>query len=855
VQALIGRLVELSWRHAGVLAATILLLAAGGGAFAIRHISFDTDINNFINPHLPWREREAALDRAFPQNVDLLVIVIDAASPDQAEDAAAALAAKLRGDPTLFENVRRPDDGRFLRRNGLLLLSTAEVQDFADRLIAAQPLIGTLAADPSLRGMFTAIDLMARGATRKDTGTTVPDPAFDAVASAVEASVNNRHEPLSWHALFIGNASSASARRRFILTRPVLDYAELLPGARATAAIHAAAGELGLDARNGVTVRVTGPVALSDAEFATLAEHSRFSSILSIGLLCLWLLLGLRSLRTVLAILTTLIVGLIGCTAFAVGITGPLNPISVAFAVLFVGIAVDFGIQFGMRYRDERLRAGDARTALGLTARGIGGPLTIAAATTAAGFFAFVPTDYRGVSDLGLIAGVGMLLALVLNLTLLPALLTLLRPPGARQPVGFRRAAALDGFLLRHRGAVMLVALLLAAGSIAALPALRFDFNPLHLENPRQEAVSTLLDLTSDPNATPYTIEILRPSVAAAVALAHHLDALPEVARVVTAASFVPSEQPEKLVILRDAAQLLMPTLSPPQIEPAPDGAEVLAAMARCARDLKKASALGSPAAARLARALDDAVARGSEVVPALRVNLASSLERRLDDLHLGLSAEPVTLSTLPHELRSEWIAADGEARVEVFPKGDTRDNEALRRFVAAVQRIAPDAMGTPVTIQESAHTITRAFAVAGIIALAATALLLALVLRRARDVLLVFAPLLLAGLLTMATSALFGSPLNFANIIALPLLLAIGVAFDIYFVMRWRLGEPDPLQSSTARAILFSALTTGTAFGSLALSNHPGTAEIGKLLTLGLGYTLLGIFFVLPALLGPARR
>jgi uncharacterized protein len=165
---------------------------------------------------------------------------------------------------------------------------------------------------------------------------------------------------------------------------------------------------------------------------------------------------------------------------------------------------------------------------------------------------------------------------------------------------------------------------------------------------------------------------------------------------------------------------------------------------------------------------------------------------------------------------------------------------------------VAPDATGTPVTIQESANTVTHAFAVAGAIAVLAIALLLYLVLKRVRDVALVLAPLGLAGLLTLGTAVLIGMPLNFANIITLPLMLGIGVAFDIYFVMRWRSGRDDLLQSSTARAILFSALTTGTAFGSLAISDHPGTAEMGKLLSLALFYTLVATFLVLPAMLGP---
>jgi hypothetical protein len=206
----------------------------------------------------------------------------------------------------------------------------------------------------------------------------------------------------------------------------------------------------------------------------------------------------------------------------------------------------------------------------------------------------------------------------------------------------------------------------------------------------------------------------------------------------------------------------------------------------------------------------------------------------------------------LPPEVKLDWMTEDGRAVVRVFPKGPVRDNKVLRRFVNVVRAIAPDATGSPVTVQESAQTVIRAFISAGIIAIVAIALLLLLVLRRLLDVARVLAPLLLAGLMTLATAVALGLSLNYANIIALPLLLGIGVSFDIYFVMRWRSGLRDLLQSSTARAILFSALTTGTAFGSLALSNHPGTAEMGKLLSIALVYTLFCTFIILPALLGP---
>jgi hypothetical protein len=325
------------------------------------------------------------------------------------------------------------------------------------------------------------------------------------------------------------------------------------------------------------------------------------------------------------------------------------------------------------------------------------------------------------------------------------------------------------------------------------------------------------------------------------------------VGQVITVGTFVPDEQDAKIAIIQDARSLLGPSLYPATIRPPSTDRAILTATENFAKDVKPLGAKGDEAAARLSKALDAAVAKGTAVLPALIQNLSSNAARRLDELRTSLNPEKITLASLPADVKDDWVTSDGRARVEVFPKGDMSDNNQLVHFVDEVHTIAPGATGTPVTIQESAATVTRAFGMAGIIALVAIAVLLFVVLRRVGDVLLVLAPLLLAGLLTLATGVIIGLPLNYANIIALPLLLGIGVSFDIYFVMRWRTGNGELLQSSTARAILFSALTTGTAFGSLALSNHPGTAEMGKLLILALAFTLVCTFVLLPALLGPA--
>jgi hopanoid biosynthesis associated RND transporter like protein HpnN len=391
---------------------------------------------------------------------------------------------------------------------------------------------------------------------------------------------------------------------------------------------------------------------------------------------------------------------------------------------------------------------------------------------------------------------------------------------------------------------------------LTLLPRLSFDFNPLNLMDPHTEAVATMMGLMKNPDTTPNTIDVLAPSLKAADEIADRIGKLPEVSRVVTLNSYIPEDQDKKLAILHDAQSLIGPTLDPPRIMPPPDYPAMRSSLINCAAALRSVvppDAKDTPEQ-HLAGLFDKLATAPGATLDRIQTILLSGLTDQLKQLRLTLSATKVTMADLPPDLASAWVSPDGKARVSVFSAGDSNDNAVLRKFVAAVRAVAPDATGTPVSIQESSQTIVHAFETAGVLATLGITILLAVTLRRLHDVLMALIPLLLAALFTLATTVIIGMPINFANIIALPLLLGIGVAFDIYFVMNWRAGVPHPLQSATARAIVFSALTTTSAFGSLILSAHPGTSEMGRLLTIEMFYTLLCVLLIMPALLGPPR-
>ena len=858
MRALIARITHACARHAWVVVGLATFVCAGAVYYVAAHIAIDTDTTRLLSDTLPWRQQERAFDAAFPHRTDLIAVVVDATAPDLAERATAALAQRLAQNHAAFRDVWRPDGGPFFDRAGLLFESTEEVTRTTEQLITAQPLLGTLASDPTLRGLMRSLTLVFDGVAQGRAGLDSLQRPFALLTAALDGVNSGRMPMFAWRQLVLGETPSARELRRFILVQPVLDYDALEPGARATAAIRRAAHELDLDRDSRLRVRLTGPVPLADDEFATLADgaalNATFTVLAVVGLLA-W---ALRSWRLVVAVLACLAGGLMLTAAWGLFAFGAFNLISVAFAVLFVGLGVDFGIQFCVGFRARRFAGDDLHVALREAGRDVGVALALAAAATAAAFFAFMPTPYRGVSELGAIAGVGMIIAFVSSVTALPALIALLRPHGERAAVGYASLAPLDRFVIARRRWILGTTAVLATASTMVLPRLEFDFNPLHLRSASVESVATLLDLMRDAETSPNTIDILAPSLASAVALSARVSALPEVDHAVTLASFVPEHQTEKLALIADATLLLDPVLNPPQAGSPPDDRETVRAIQDAARAAKLAARAdrgeAGAAASRLAQALET-LAQGERVRREVaRDAFIPGLEATLSQLRVAMRAEPVTLETLPLEIKRDWVAADGRARIEVFPRGDANDNATLRRFVEEVRRIAPEATGAPVSIQESGRTIVRAFVAAGAWALLSIILILAVALRRVADVLLTLAPLLLSGLATLGICAISGLALNFENIIALPLLFGIGVAFNIYYVMAWRAGRTNLLQSSLTRAVIFSALTTGTAFGSLWWSHHPGTSSMGALLALSLACTLISALVFLPALLGVVR-
>ena len=858
-------------RRAIWVVAVLLTVGAGAAWYASGHLSVDTDTAHMLSAELPWRKAGAEMDELFPQQKHSLVVVIDGNTPERAAQVQSQLVGWLRAEPQQFDSVFATETEPYFRREGLLFLDLPALRALADKLTQAQPFLGTLNHDPSLHGLFT---LLQRAETQGASGGAEVAqqlaPAMQKIADGIAATAAGQPYSLSWQSLIGGGDPGDQGNRRFIEVNPHLDFAQMLPAAAPIGAIRKLIAAHQLDPAHGVRVRLTGSVALEHEELLSAAAGAGVAFAIGIALVIVLLFVALRSARLVIAALITLVYGLLCTAALAAWMVGHLNLISIAFGVLYIGLGIDYALYLCMQYREriteQPADAPNAPLALRLAAADVGGFMAVCAATTSLGFLAFVPTDFTGIAELGLISGAGMFVSLVVSLSLLPALMSLLPPNPRRmrlQPADRGLLGRVLSWPYTHARLLWGIAILAALASLALLPKAHFDYDPLHLRDPNSESVSTFRDLLKDPNIPALSLDALAPNEADAKALSEKLSALPLVARVMSADSFVPEDQSQKLAVLDDLNFTLGPELMlGPTTETQPDDNADLQAF-DALRSALPASG-GSASEQALKRAIDSFHQRYDAAAPAareqlltrLRGALLGTLPAQLEQLSEALQAQPVTLADLPSALRERWIAPDGRWRLQVWPRERLDNNVAMQRFVDQVRDADPHATGAPIEWLESGRAVVHAFRQAFAYSVIAITLLLLILMRSLKDTLLVLIPLVLAGLLTVGIAVAAGLSFNFANVIALPLILGVGVDYGVYIVQRGRAAAGrniNLLQTGTARAVLFGALITVANFGNLALSQHPGTRSMGLLLTIGLGTTMLCALVLLPSLL--ARR
>ncbi len=840
------------------------LAAIGGLLFAVDNLGLDADVGNMVSAELPVRKALHKYRQAFPQYTDLMVLVVEGQTAEFVDDATAALAARLEQHQRLFQSVYLPGHDSFFETHALLYLSLDELLQLTDQLAAAQPILGKLTADFSLRGLFNTLATVIENVDENDSIDLAP--VLNAVNATLQSALAGGRSPtpLSWRAVLQGTTANERTTRRVILVQPRPDYSALFPVAPALAAARNAAKEIGINDESGLRLRVTGGLALEHEEMQTVAKGAGLALVLALLLVTVTLFVGLRSFRMILASLLTLIAGLMVTAAFAAAAIGHLNMISIAFAVLNIGLGIDFAIHFCMRYQEARSGDEPAPSVLISTAQHVAPSLTLCAVTTAAGFYAFIPTPYVGVGELGVIAGTGVFISLLASVTLLPALLHLWpASSNARATVNFGLPWRFVEAPLRHRKTVLAISALMAVAAALVLPSARFDYNPLNLRDPSAESVATFKALLEDSDHPPWSVVVLAAGQDALAELSTRLRKLTVVKDVVSIDSFNPDQQGQKLELIEELSLILGPELQafsgPSETLTVAQQREAMVALQAVLQE--RLAAHGDLPLAGVARtlqavlkhlaSLDDNARR--QWLERLEQALLGTLPGNLERLAAALRAQPFGLEDLPPDLLPRWVSNDGLFRIEVAPQEDLLEPHALRRFVTAIQEVASDATDEPVQMVVVGDTIIASFKQAFGLACIAVTVIVMLGLRSLSAAVLVILTLLFGAMITGAILVLLEIPFNFANVIALPLLLGMGVDNGIHFMRRLR-SSNDPsklavMHSSTPRAMVFSALTTIASFGNLSFSGHPGTASLGIVLVIGIIIMLLSTLYLLPAL------
>ncbi|MEM9288147.1 MAG: MMPL family transporter [Pseudomonadota bacterium] len=827
MKALLETLTHLSCRFAPlVLLCAIGLCALGLWVFLTR-LAVVTDTDSMIDPTLPYRANYAAFQEAYPQLGDTVAVVITTDVPELAQRAAGGLAERLADDAENFASVYAPQTLDFFQDNGLLFLSEDALLDQLDTLIAAQPLLGPLLRTPSLAQLLESLaeakEEGAEGERADLLNTVVAD-----VAAVSKATLAGKPAILSLQA-----AMSDTSDPVILVVQPRLDPSKVNPAKAALGALrgHIAAVEAALPAP--VDIALTGKIALNAEELKSVSSGAALAGGLSVLLVAIVLYWGTRSVRAALVMVVNLVAGLIFTGASALLIFGSLNIISVAFAVLFIGLGIDFAIHLLLRAQEagpDAERADALRAAAGTS----GLALALCAPTTALAFLSFTPTGYAGLAQLGVIAAIGVFIALATSMTLLPALIMFFKVPFKSAQVKASGAPSIAPQMVLIGTAV----LLLPAGFFAS--KIGFSADPIRLKDPSSPSVIAYESLVARESFSPYVAHVTWPTADAAEVAQTKAKSLPAVGNAVWLGSFVPKDQIEKLDYIAEAYFLLSADLIAPDAAEPADIDAAKAAMQRLSTATKAPEFAAFLERAKDAPQLWQALSRRAlETVPDLR----ATLQRQL-------TTDGVAADEVPDAIRNRYVGQDGSYRVELLPAEPIRTEQALKAHVEALRATFPDVTGSPVQIIGSGEVVQNAMVQATLTAFGLVSVFLLLLLRSLKQVAYILLPVFLAGIFMLGSAVLLGLQFNFANVIVLPLLLGLGVDAGIHFVRRAFEDDAVTETGSTGRAVLLSALTTIGSFGTLMVSSHAGTASMGQLLTLALICLLFTTLVVLPAVL-----
>lgn len=848
-------------------------------AYTVFNLEFNTSRNDLVGAEKKYHQIYLQFKKDFTVRDDL-VAVVESEDAEKNRQFVERLGHKLSKETNLFATVFFKGDLTMLGSKALQFVDEPTLAEMLKTLRAYRPFIGNFAQATNLNSLFQKVNNQFRAAGQSQQQNSETDslisamPALRRVVEQAEDSLRRLGVPPSPGITALFGASEQAEKEQYITfdhgrlylvnTRTVRED-QAMDGVKR---LRELVGET-LAEVPGINAGITGESVLEFDEMEQSQKDSMVATVVSLVLCALLFIVSYGETGRPLKATAALIIGLGYTMAFTTFTVGHLNILTVTFLPILIGLAIDFGVHLITRYEEELRRGQTQLVALERAMVNTGMGILTGCLTTAGAFFAMGFTDFKGIQEMGIITGGGMIVSLIPMLTFLPALM--LRGSQNRidqeyHPHGSARAR-LERLWLDRPVAVTIVITVLSLLSVLPARKVYFDYNLLHMQSHGLPAVVLEQKLLESASKSLLYAAVVAKSKEEALQLESRLTNLPTVASVDAMAKYLIGDASGKLGLIGQIKEEVSSIRFPPM---ASDPANInelsrtlwslhgYLGLALAALEKENQPELKAQLGA-LRQAIDSFRHAMLKADPRLAARKLAAFESSLfADLRetFGTIAgqdntTPLDEASLPPNLRSRFIGRDGKHLLQVYPKGNVWERADQEAFVREVRTVAPEATGTPVQLYEYTTLLKDSYVQAAYYSLGAIVVLVFLHFRSIGSVILALIPVAVGSLWTLAAMGLFNIPFNPANIMTLPLVVGIGVTNGVHILNRFaEERNPSILARSTGKAVIVSALNTIAGFGSLILAEHQGIRTLGIVMSIGVAMCMVAAVTFLPALL-----
>lgn len=889
------RLVRLTCARPAATLAVAGLLAAVSVVYAVTSLTFSTSNLKMLPPNQPYALRFVEYDQEFG-NIDDLSIAVEASSLPEAKLYANRLVRELRAQRVPLKQLTYRIDPQQFEGRGLLYLSVKQLKEIRDKIFDFQEFMENFAGRPTLDQLIEGISNQVANdfagafldlGLAEDKG----PPDVRLIQDLVSQIRSRLDKPAPykspWSALFVaadpafdeGSAGyflSDDQRLLFILAEPESQKGSFTADRAAIDGIRGVVASLKSEFPN-VRVGVTGKSALSNDEMVAAFRDSQRATILAFVLTLGLLLVAFVRVGKPLVMLVVLTLTLCWSIGAATLVIGHLSLFSVMFISIVIGIGIDYGIYFLFRYEEEIFLGRNLKEAIEITAMRTGPGMLMGAVTAAGTFYVLMLTDFRGIQELGFIAGTAIAFAWIGMMTVFPAALVILDAHHAERPDRLiPRAIALERMrvpfmerLSRRPKLVLGCTAVLTLVSLWGARNTRFDYNLLNLQSEGTESVVWERRILETAHRSGFAAITVADSLEELRRMDRAFSKLSSVSEVDSALLLIPDDQDEKRKIIRD----LVPIVGPVRVgrPRALDVPRLIGAFETLKRRIEIGANEAPPGdvrnqlrttadeiAALLLKLRQTDLATAESSLTLFQHELYRDFVRSFQRLQSNLNPRTVGLKDLPEELRKKFVSDRGRFMLQIHPAIDIWDRQGMEQWVQQLRSIDPAITGTPIITYEAIRLMERGYQQGTLYAVILVVLITFVTLRHVKETLLSLVPLALGMTWTIGIMSFVGIPFNMGNVFALPLILGAAVEFGLNVVMRYMEGREHggPLIArSTIMAVLVNGLTTIVGFGSLMIADHRGIWGLGFVLSLGALTSLVATLIVLPVLLRMTRR